>query len=300
MRQRIDGEAVVAWKSMLVRGSFPATLFALFAAVGCSSGSGGKNPGSGGSSGTAGNAGTTGVAGNEGGSGVAGNEGGSGVAGNEGGSGVAGSSGNAGTTGGGGSAGPTDAGADHAPIAFEEQILEFARDYISWGRVDDEWRWAPGLCRIPQPGIAHQSMSNDPNTHGQKLYSLFAKNWANYPNGPHDGQVVVKQSWKVEEVTGPDASFKPPITGGAIDADHFYPYAKDPDGGIFHATELAGLYIMFKLDPSTPESDEGWVYATVLPDGKVTSAGRVASCMGCHESSATHERLFGVQKSVAF
>ena len=145
-------------------------------------------------------------------------------------------------------------------------------------------------------------MSNDPNTHGQKLYSLFAKNWANYPNGPHDGQVVVKQSWKVEEVTGPDASFKPTPApgGGGIDADHFYPYAKGADGGLFHASELAGLYIMFKLDPSTPETDEGWVYATVTPDGQVTSAGRVASCMGCHETSATHERLFGVQKSVSF
>ena len=69
---------------------------------------------------------------------------------------------------------------------------------------------------------------------------------------------------------------------------------------MFHATELAGLYIMFKLDPSTPDSDEGWVYATVTPDGRVTSAGRVASCMGCHEPSATHERLFGVPKSVSF
>ena len=68
----------------------------------------------------------------------------------------------------------------------------------------------------------------------------------------------------------------------------------------FRATDPAGLYIMFKLDPSTPETDEGWVYATITPDGQVTSAGRVGSCMGCHETSATHERLYGVPKSVAF
>jgi hypothetical protein len=54
---------------------------------------------------------------------------------------------------------------------------------------------------------------------------------------------------------------------------------------------------MFRLDPATPETDEGWVYATVSPQGQVTSAGRVASCMGCHETSATHERLFGVPLS---
>jgi hypothetical protein len=195
-----------------------------------------------------------------------------------------------------------DAGVDHAPIAFEEQILQIARDYISWGRVDDEMRWAPGLCRLPNAGVARPSMSNDPATHGQKLYSLFAKNWANYPNGPHDGQAVVKQSWTVEVVTGPDASWNPTGTswGGGIDADHFYPYAKGPDGGLFHAGELAGLYVMFKLDPSTPETDEGWVYATVSAAGQVTSAGRVASCMACHEAEATHERLYGVPKSVAF
>jgi hypothetical protein len=56
---------------------------------------------------------------------------------------------------------------------------------------------------------------------------------------------------------------------------------------------------MFRLDPSTPDTDAGWVYATVTPDGQVTSAGRVASCMGCHETSATHERLFGVPKGPA-
>jgi hypothetical protein len=38
----------------------------------------------------------------------------------------------------------------------------------------------------------------------------------------------------------------------------------------------------------------GWVYGTVAPDGTVTSAGRVASCMGCHTPSAKHERLFGL------
>lgn len=219
--------------------------------------------------------------------------------------GTAGTTGSAGTTGGGGTtagtAGPTDAGADLAPVAFEEQILAIAAEYVSWGRVDDELRWAPGLCRQPLPGVARTSASDDPSTHGQKLYSLFAKNWANYPNGPHDGQAVVKQSWKIEAVTMPDAAYNPgmfPIPNA--DGDHFYPYAKGPDGGLFRASEPAGLFVMFRLDPSTPETDEGWVYGTVSPAGQVTSAGRVATCMGCHETSATHERLYGVSKSPSF
>ena len=57
---------------------------------------------------------------------------------------------------------------------------------------------------------------------------------------------------------------------------------------------------MFRLDAATPDTDEGWVYATVSPAGQVTAAGRVASCMGCHETSATHERLYGVPLSPSF
>jgi hypothetical protein len=43
-----------------------------------------------------------------------------------------------------------------------------------------------------------------------------------------------------------------------------------------------------------PGSDAGWIYGTVAPDGTVTSAGRVANCMGCHTSDARRERLFGL------
>jgi hypothetical protein len=201
-----------------------------------------------------------------------------------------GSAGTGGTT-----AAPVDASSDAAPILFEEQARAIADEYLSWGRVDDELRWAPSLCRQPLPGIARQSTSDDSSTHGQKLYSVFAKNWSAYPNGPHDGQVVVKQSWTVEEATGTfNPGMAPPPNN---DGDHFYPYAKGPDGGLFHAGAPAGLFIMFRLDPTTPETDEGWVYATVSPEGRVTSGGRVAACMNCHETSATHERLFGVPKS---
>ena len=95
-----------------------ATIVSLLAAAGCGGGSGK-------SSGAAGTTGGTGTTGN------------------------AGTTGSAGTTGGGGTggAGPVDAAADSAPIPFEEQVLEIAASYISWGRVDDELRWAPDLCR---------------------------------------------------------------------------------------------------------------------------------------------------------
>lgn len=180
--------------------------------------------------------------------------------------------------------------------SFVAQALTIADEYVAWGRVDDELRWAPFLCRQPLPGIARPSQSNDQTTHGQKLYSVFAKNHDAYPNGPQTDQAVVKQSWIPELVSGPDASFNPGSVRPQADAaDHFYPYA-EKDGGVYRAGAPAGLFIMFKLDEATPDTDEGWVYATVSTAGEVTSAGRVASCMGCHES-ATHERLFGVPLS---
>jgi len=45
-------------------------------------------------------------------------------------------------------------------------------------------------------------------------------------------------------------------------------------------------------DPDACQVDA--IYGTVAPDGTVTSAGRVANCMGCHVDNATHERLFGL------
>jgi hypothetical protein len=189
-----------------------------------------------------------------------------------------------------------DGGAD-ATIspAFAAQALTYAGEYLAWGRVDDEVRWAPGLCRLPRAGVARPSESDDATTHGQKLYSVFAKNNAAYPNGPHTDQVVVKQSWTAELVTGPDAGFDPDHSRGGDGGDHFYPYAQS-DGGLYRAAAPAGLYLMFKVAPATPDTDDGWVYATITTAGQVTAAGRVASCMKCHEV-AEHERLFGVPVS---
>jgi hypothetical protein len=191
---------------------------------------------------------------------------------------------------------PADAGSDGPLVgAFVTQTLAIASDYLGWGRVDDELRWAPFLCRQPLPGIARPSQSNDSTTHGQKLYSVFAKHHEAYPNGPYEDQAVVKQSWTAE-LAAPGATLMPQAYQPEPDAgDHFYPYAQG-DGGVYKAAAPAGLFVMFRLDPATPDTDEGWVYATVSPAGEVTSVGRVASCMGCHES-ATHERLFGVPLS---
>jgi hypothetical protein len=164
-----------------------------------------------------------------------------------------------------------------------------------------------------QSGTAHVSASQDADTHGRKLYSLFARDREAYfhlasRKSAPVGQVLVKQSWVPEEVPAAATAaiprseilVTPPREGedkkgGLYKGDHFWPFAVGKDGKRYKATKLAGLFLMLKLDPRTPGTDAGWLYGTVTPDGKkVTSVGRVESCMKCHQE-AKHDRLFGLQ-----
>lgn len=198
-----------------------------------------------------------------------------------------------------------------APVndsAFHEKLLEIAGKYETFGRVDDLARFAPWLCRNPPPSVARVSESKDTSTHGQKLYFLFAKDRNGYLKLDPEtavGQCIVKESWVPKEVsldqaTAPvtkkieltDDEKKTLQSGGAF--DQYIPYAKK-DGKVYHAETKAGLFIMYKLDAKTLNTDDGWVYGTVSADGKtVTSAGRVQSCMNCHKD-APHGRLFGLK-----
>jgi hypothetical protein len=196
------------------------------------------------------------------------------------------------------------------PPDFTAQLLRIAKDYESYGRVDDETRWAPWLCRMPMPSMARVSESDDDTMHGQKLYYVFAKNRDQYLalSGKHAqpvGQILVKESWRPEQVTldQPPDTYRDRVTAMSAKepgqlpnlylGGSFFPYVKK-DGAVYHAQEKSGLYIMMKFDPATPGTDNGWVYGTVTADGQmVTSSGRVGSCMKCHQD-AQHDRLFGL------
>lgn len=184
------------------------------------------------------------------------------------------------------------------------RLLEIARDYRRYGRVDDLARWAPQLCEMPKPSVARFSASADPSTHGRKLYFLFAKDRRAYmvdrERGDQPvGQVLVKESWIPEELRDGSAGIDPEgrVDSGEEDPGvrngRWLPYA-ERDGRRYHASTMAALFIMFKQDPASAGSDRGWIYGTVSADGKsVTSAGRVSSCMKCHEE-APRDRMFGL------
>ena len=178
----------------------------------------------------------------------------------------------------------TVSGAEHASVGkqFHSQLLEVASHYQSYGKVDDLARWAPWLCMMPPPPKAKVSTSTDIKTHGKKIYYLFAKDREAYVknSGEQIGQIIVKESWM------------PPVGAKENAKDDS---TNDTTVGASQPTEKHDLFIMMKLDPKTAETDDGWVYGTVTADGKkVTSAGRVQSCMSCH-TNAQHNRLFGLK-----
>src|SRR5262245_15672826 len=212
----------------------------------------------------------------------------------------------------------------------EERLSGAARVYRKFGRVDGDTRWSPALCRPPFPALAHFSASEEEATHGRKLYSAFAKHRESYlsfaDREQPTGQIIVKEAWHPELVTDaaekPTAVFtKPPGYRGRWDReadgrekaqpdasrtaelssptdefpDYYVPYATR-DGKLYRVGTKAGLFVMMKLAPNTPETDRGWLYGTVASDGKtVTAAGRVTACMRCHER-AEHDRVYGLPK----
>jgi hypothetical protein len=161
--------------------------------------------------------------------------------------------------------------AQHAPS--DPRLLQVAKDYGAYGRVSDHLRWAPTLCSAPPPDWApappRMSVSRDAETHGRKLYYLYAKDFDAYRMSDVReqpvGQVLVKEGWMPAESSTP----KRPVAG-----------------------QRAPLFMMMKT--GEPDSDAGWIYATLTPDGRVvTAAGKIASCIECHETKK--DRLFGVK-----
>lgn len=191
-------------------------------------------------------------------------------------------------------------------LPFEQELLAAAGAYREWPRVSDQANWAPTMCRIPPAGGALRSASSDADTHGRKLYFLFAKDAGSYralwnfedlppaeqaaATAALQGQVLVKQSWRAVEVDRASVpTLRPANLGGRV---HPEEYAFDGDRA-FRTGQQADLFVMLKLDPATPDTDRGWVYGTLTPDGsRVTASGRLQSCMECHVD-APRDRLFG-------
>jgi hypothetical protein len=165
------------------------------------------------------------------------------------------------------------------PEIPDSRFLEIAREYESYGIVDTKFMWVQVLCRIYEPP-ARMSASADPETHGDKLYLLYAKNWDAYVKGIRDrqpaGQVIVKETWDARVSDSEEAG------GGRRLAE---PVRKD--GKWHHPDTRHALFIMVK-------ADDGWRFGTVSGDRtRVFQSGVIRSCAKCHEK-ADPDGLFGL------
>ncbi|MBI3854534.1 MAG: cytochrome P460 family protein [Planctomycetes bacterium] len=166
------------------------------------------------------------------------------------------------------------AGCATTPPPMNPQVESAALDYASFGKVDDLVRRAPTLCDAPPPPPPRISASRDPETHGRKLYYLYAKKQDEYRSFrelPQPlGQILVKESWTP-----------------AANSTLAHPVTKD----------RGPLFLMIKTGEA--DSDAGWIYATATPGGTmITSWGKLASCTECHQR-AKNDRVFGLAKGAS-
>ncbi|MEO7735582.1 MAG: cytochrome P460 family protein [Kofleriaceae bacterium] len=199
---------------------------------------------------------------------------------------------------------PNDAENPRVDPRYTDAIGAAAKGFAAWGRVDYRPNIAPNLCRAPKPAdygaSSHLRMSAAAHApHGKKLYYLWASDKPAYLDSRRDvpvGFSIVKESFEAVAVDAahPPADPHAPAAGEGWSAQPAsITWMVTPQGEKLTTGTRKDLFVMTKVGDQ-PGSDAGWVYGTVTPDGTVTSAGRVASCMGCHTSSATHERLFGL------
>jgi hypothetical protein len=177
-------------------------------------------------------------------------------------------------------------------------VHQLAAQYEAWMPLDSPMRWSPELCFIPRQH-ARASAARDATPHGRKLYQLYvqdpeaygarptAKLWEPDPMDARAGarieQGVVKRSYIPVRLEAPEIDPSP--------FDGLGP--AEMDGELYAPGGDAGLFLMFRPMDAVAETDAGWVYATVTPEGEITGAGRMASCMSCH--TRHEDRLFGLQ-----
>ncbi len=175
--------------------------------------------------------------------------------------------------------------------AFEKIVLAIADEYRKFACVTGMPRRAPTDCKISPPVVRRSEASPTKSEHGDKLYLLFARHSerGEYLVPGVDagvGQTLVKEAWVCVEGDPKglsEAGRRYLANPTLIEGDKRY-----------HAGDFAGLFVMHKLAKDTPGTDRGWIYGTIDRSGKVTSAGRVASCMRCHDD-ATDDRRFGLR-----
>lgn len=162
-------------------------------------------------------------------------------------------------------------------------VRETVSRYASWGVVDNQMHWAPGLCALPATGVLHSSVAPAGQAHGEKVFLLRAFDaMAYWKATPVKSRLPATLARDADPLTSRadvrqvlvKESFAPKPQDSGLGAR--YLPAKKGDA-YFGAGDPLGLYVMAQLAPDTPGTDDGWIYATVSAAGEITAAGVIAS-----------------------
>lgn len=166
---------------------------------------------------------------------------------------------------------------------FAKDILREARNYQNLARATTSQLDGIDFCNDP-PVNTYMALSDagPKSEHTHKLYHLWVRDYDGYIKSPDKPasirQVLIKESFEaIPRKEGEDAW-------------DFIQTKK----GIFNSGARKELFVMLKLNSSTPGTDEGWVYGTVAPDlSRTLHSGRLQSCMECHTKRPS--RMFGLK-----
>jgi hypothetical protein len=195
---------------------------------------------------------------------------------------------------------PTEPAEPEESSALHEQLVaSIARDYKSMQLADDEFHWAPNLCRMPSPGGQHISKAAGA-AHDGKLFVLYTADINRYGRAvgwlekdwpdPRLRKIVVPPPGMLQVLVKESFVAKP--LEGAYEGPYGNLHGAHEDGKPMVPGDPIGLFVMIELAGKPAGTDEGWIYGTVAPDGTVTSASDVGACHDCHRTRES--RLFGL------
>jgi hypothetical protein len=164
-----------------------------------------------------------------------------------------------------------------------------------------KYKWTIALCGRPTNGRNtgfHYGMDSNfmskankwLSPHGNKLYRLYVKNYDAYernaPSGQPIGQVIVKETWHVQEIAKDSAHANEPKVQSQIDGKWYTP------------SIVSELFIMYK-ERSRSDNDQGWSYGTYsienpLLEPMLLNNVKLGSCISCHQDTK-YDRIFGVK-----
>lgn len=183
---------------------------------------------------------------------------------------------------------------------WDPLLREVAASHASWGLVDNQYHWAPGLCAMPAEGVQHLSAADAGTAHAAKVFVLHALDPKAYwraadvkgelPSTLERVGATLRSRDDVVQVLVKESFVPRPLDAGAFGA-RLVPARKGD--ARYGAGDPIGLFVMAQLrDVESEGTDAGWIYATIAPDGRITAAGDLAACRGCHAEQA--DRVFGM------